>query len=855
MSVNTRKHRKRRLELDSPDIAFLLEDGVGWLRVEPAEDSGLPWGSKQLLKLEHNSLVLGPASGYPKELRVFLDIEPGARLTPFELSDLYEDDNILGSSGPQLVDCMVNELSVHIHPNFPRSNVEKTLIPGKCLAKKKINLSAVKTPLWCKPETASVRYGEAPYLSNLESDHFYPLTKTLWLDVEADTQLTCASTAELFASKQVFESVQQFMTHTLFAVYEHFSDLYIKDFVRLEQGVRHKKELMEQALAGVASVLSPVQTEEGSSDHLFCAFSTVCKELGYPTEPLLSPPRKMWSLYFKGNAKDGLITALFGLLAGICALGIPLAMAAIVGQVIPDGELGVLAQIITALTTITLGAALFELIKGLALLRVQNKVQARIQSAIFSHLLQLPIDFFREFSAGDLASRIAAFDGIRSQFSGAVMTILISSMFGLSNLALMFIYSWQLALGVTVLLTFIFTFLWGIARSQMKSLLKMQNVMGKQAGLELQMVTGITKLRTAGAEVNIFSRWMGYFTEVRKISLGIGTGTGLVTVLTSLLPLIAGITAFSLVSFLGLMENLSLGGFLCFNVAMGQLAAAVTAMWLTALTLVFIYPSYLRAKPILDAKPEAAGPLTDPGKLIGGLQVNEVSYAYPKSASMALKDVSIQVKAGEFVAVVGESGSGKSTLLKMMLGFHQPLSGSVLYDGKDLSRLNIAKVRQQLGVVIQNDELVQGDIFSNIAGSDEDATEEKVWKAAKLADVEADIRDMPMQLKTFVPHGGTTFSGGQQQRILLARALYRNPKILLLDEATSNLDNVSQFEVMENVKQMQTTRFVIAQRLNTVETADRIYVMDKGEIVESGTFQELVKAKGRFAKMAGRQCL
>jgi ATP-binding cassette subfamily C protein len=288
---------------------------------------------------------------------------------------------------------------------------------------------------------------------------------------------------------------------------------------------------------------------------------------------------------------------------------------------------------------------------------------------------------------------------------------------------------------------------------------------------------------------------------------------------------------------------------------MGQLISAVAALCSTALTLIFINPSYQRAKPILDAKPESLRSLKGPGKLLGGITVNQVSYAYPNTASMALNSVSITIKPGEFVAVVGESGCGKSSLLKMMLGFYKPLSGSVLYDGKDLSRLNPIKVRQQLGVVIQNGDLVQGDIFFNIAGSDESATEEDVWKAARLARVEDEIRAMPMQLKTFVPHGGVTFSGGQKQRIMLARALFRNPKIIFLDEATSNLDNASQAGVMDSLKQMQASRFVIAHRLSTIEKADQIYVMHQGQIIEQGTYPELMVAKGYFSKLASRQSI
>jgi ATP-binding cassette subfamily C protein len=220
---------------------------------------------------------------------------------------------------------------------------------------------------------------------------------------------------------------------------------------------------------------------------------------------------------------------------------------------------------------------------------------------------------------------------------------------------------------------------------------------------------------------------------------------------------------------------------------------------------------------------------------------------------MALDQVSVTIRPGEFVAVVGASGCGKSSLMKIMLGFYKPVSGSVLYDGKDLSRLNVVRVRQQLGVVIQNSDMVQGDLFFNIAGSDESATSDDVWAAARMARIEEEIRAMPMQLKTFVPHGGVTFSGGQKQRIMLARALFRNPKIIFLDEATSNLDNASQAAVMESLEQMQASRFVIAHRLSTIERADRIYVMDKGQVVEEGTYASLMKEKGYFYKLASRQ--
>ncbi len=957
-------YRKQRLEIDSPDIAFLVEGGGGWIRVEPSQDSDFPRMSQQLLRVVPNSLVLGPAQGYPKDLRIFVDLEPGTTLIPVDLEDLYENHSFWSSNGPRLINRMVVELGLLINKTIPKANVEKILTPDQSFTLDAGDaVSGLKFPLWACLEQGQARYADNPALPLLTTNLFYPLTLTSWLDIEETARVQCISTKTLFEQKKAFACVQEFMTLALFSVHEKFSDAYIKDFFQVERGIENKKKIMSKALVDAAAVLSTEKKQVPSKDMLFESMAIVCKELGsrikspakqesdrekhfsdilsinqlfsrkvklegewfkedcgpllafqtkgndpscpvalirhpgkqqyeivssspkgqnpaeqnlakqkltakaaaslektafqlYPGLPRIPlTPKTIITYCFQGTLKDIGTIAKLGLAAALCGFGIPIAMSRIVDQVIPGGELGMLAQIIAGLILVTLGSAVFEITKNVALLRVQTKAQIKLQSAMFSHLLRLPIDFFRNFTAGDLVGRVSAVDSIRAQLSGAVMTTLISCLFGFTNLLLMFIYSWQLALAVVTLLAVTFIFIWTIARSQMKVMLKMQNIIGKLAGLELQMVTGITKLRTAGAEANIFGQWMDNFTALRKISLGIGMGTSMITVFNSLLPLISSMAAFSMFSFAGLVDKISLGSFLCFNIAMGQLTGAVAALCSTALTLIFIKPSFQRAKPILDAEPETLGALKDPGALLGGISVNQVSYAYPKTAGMALNSVSITVNPGEFVAVVGESGCGKSTLLKMMLGFYKPHSGSVLYDGKDLSRLNPIKVRQQLGVVIQNGDLVQGDLFFNIAGSDETATEEDVWKAARLARVEKDIRNMPMQLKTFVPHGGVTFSGGQQQRIMLARALFRNPKIIFLDEATSNLDNASQAGVMDSLKQMQASRFVIAHRLSTIEKADRIYVMNKGEVIEQGTYKELMATKGYFFKLASRQSI
>jgi len=574
----------------------------------------------------------------------------------------------------------------------------------------------------------------------------------------------------------------------------------------------------------------------------------------YPPLPAgAGAPVALTRFAFRGCGREIALVAAMGLLGGLAGFGLPMAMSATVDRVITNGEYGMLGQIVFGLLMLALGAGVFQMVKNAALLRAQTLAQVALQSAVFGRLLRLPVEFYRKFPAGDLSNRVMAVDNIRQSLSGAVLAGLLSSVFALTNLALLAVYSWQLSLAVLGILSASLVFAYLIMKSQMRAQSKVQNVIGKLAGLELQLITGINKLRAAGAEAGAFARWMENFAELRKITYAIGRGRNVVTVYASGLPLFSSILVFGLFVFSGMYRDLSLGSFLCFNSALGQLTGAVATLAQVGVSLIFVKPMYQRAKPILEARPETHAALEDPGVLMGAVEAVGVGYAYEGATRPTLRQVNIKAAPGEFVAIVGPSGSGKSTLLKLLLGFHQPSAGTVLYDGKPLRRLDPVKVRRQIGSVIQNGELIQGNIYFNIMGAARDASEEDAWEAARLAAVDEDIRAMPMGMHTFVPHGGGTFSGGQKQRIMIARALSRKPRVFLLDEATSNLDNTSQAKVMRNLRGLNATRIVVAHRLSTVRDADRIYVMDQGAVVESGTFDQLMERQGLFARLASRQ--
>ena len=264
-----------------------------------------------------------------------------------------------------------------------------------------------------------------------------------------------------------------------------------------------------------------------------------------------------------------------------------------------------------------------------------------------------------------------------------------------------------------------------------------------------------------------------------------------------------------------------------------------------------VQPHIENFRPILEAEPEITEDKIDADVLSGSLEVRHLGFAYEEGKDV-LKDISFQVRSGETLAVVGRSGCGKSTLMRLLLGFEEPKTGAVYYDGQDLAELNVASVRTQMGVVLQNGQLMAVDIFTNIIGTSA-LTMDDAWLAAKRAGIDEDIRQMPMEMYTMISEGSGNISGGQRQRLLIARALANRPAILLLDEATSALDNRTQAIVTQSLQEMHCTRILVAHRLSTIRDADRILVMDAGRIVESGTYEELIAMGGLFAKLIERQ--
>ena len=553
----------------------------------------------------------------------------------------------------------------------------------------------------------------------------------------------------------------------------------------------------------------------------------------------------------RGLGRDALTIVALGILGGLIGMLMPIETGIIFDTLIPSADRSRLLQITMALIVAALAAGVFEVVRALAVLRVSGKVDGTLQAATWDRLLALPVPFFRGYSAGDLAMRANAVNAIQQTLTGVVLSSVLSAVFSLFSLALMFWYEIRLtlvALGLVLLVLFVMAVANFLQLRRQRVLLRME---GAIAGLVLQLINGVNKLRVAGGEPRAFAVWAERFAAQRRVEFGARRVAYSVAVFNSAFSVIALLVIFFSIWY---WPNAAFdtGTFLSFNAAFGQFMAAILTMAGAITSSIGIVPLYERARPILTTLPEVDRAKVDPGPLKGAIEVNHVSFRYRSDGPVVLHEVSMSVRAGEFVALVGPSGAGKSTLYRMLLGFEAPSSGTIFYDGQDLAGLDVRAVRRQIGVVLQNGQLLWGSIYQNIVGAAPLSMDE-AWEAARAAGLEDDIKAMPMGMETFIGEGATTFSGGQRQRLMIARAIVTKPRIILLDEATSALDNQTQAIVTESLARLEATRLVIAHRLSTIVKADRIYVMEAGRVVEHGGYQELLAAGGAFAALARRQ--
>ncbi len=561
------------------------------------------------------------------------------------------------------------------------------------------------------------------------------------------------------------------------------------------------------------------------------------------------PGRMLVRFVFDAARREIALIGAVSLLAGVLGLATPFLAGMLVQSVIPDGVRGEILQLLLAMVAVSFGVMGFELVRGLAVLRIESVLGSSVEGALWNRLLRLPPGFFRRYSAGDLAMRADAVNQIRRTVGVATVTALIGVVFSTVNLVVLLSYGARAALLALVVSGVQLAILVGMALFDMSLQRRALANSGTMQALTVQVFQGISKLRVAAAESRFLARWAHLFAidqtlHFRSSVVGNGVtafGAGWNILVMAALIALVGFGAVSM----------SLGDYVTYSGISGQFVSATLSLVSIIPALATVIPLWERARPFLTEPTEDARGRVDPGPLRGDLEIAHVTFSYPDGQPV-LRDVSIRVRAGTFVAIVGPSGSGKSSLMRLLLGFDRPDSGTVFLDGHDLQDLDPAAVRRQLGVVLQHSRIEAGSLYHNIAGAAPLSLEE-AQEAARLAGLAHDIARMPMGLHTYVDDTGATLSGGQRQRLLLARAIACRPRVMLLDEATSALDNATQADVMATLSRMNVTRVVVAHRLSTVRDADLIYVMSEGQVVEHGTYETLAAAGGLFADLIRRQ--
>ncbi|MFJ9817557.1 NHLP bacteriocin export ABC transporter permease/ATPase subunit [Streptomyces sp. NPDC101151] len=540
----------------------------------------------------------------------------------------------------------------------------------------------------------------------------------------------------------------------------------------------------------------------------------------------------------------GLVTVAIGAL-------VPIATGKVLGEYVPRAQEGLIVQVCLAVMVSGVVSAAFTLLENLTILRLEGRIESALQPAVWDRLLRLPTRFFTQRSTGELASAAMGISAIRRLLAGVGPVVAQSVTVGAMNLGLLLWYSVPMALAAIGMLVVIAAVFLGLGLWQVRwqrRLVVLGNKLNNQA---FQTLRGLPKLRVAAAENYAYAAWAREFARSRELQQRVGRIKNLTTVLGAVYLPVCTLLMFMLLA--GPAKGaMSAAAFLTFNTSVTMLLTSVTQLTGSFVSAVAALPLFEEIRPVLDATPEVRTASTRPGPLSGAVEARRLSFRYADDGPLVLDDVSFAIRPGEFVAIVGPSGCGKSTLLRLLIGFDKPVSGSVLYDGQDLAALDQSAVRRQCGVVLQHAQPFTGSILDVICGT-EPYTPEEAMAAAEMAGLAEDIKRMPMGLHTIVAGNGA-ISGGQRQRLMIAQALIRRPRILFFDEATSALDNDTQRIVIESTRKLNATRIVIAHRLSTVLDADRVVVMEDGKVIQQGRPAELLAdTAGRLHELVRRQ--
>lgn len=542
------------------------------------------------------------------------------------------------------------------------------------------------------------------------------------------------------------------------------------------------------------------------------------------------------------------VLAVIGTLTGLL---IPYFNETLFDEYIPLGDAGMVLQIGFVILACAIGNIAFTIVKNLSVFRSMSSMEYALQNAMLDRIFNLPESFLRQYESADLGIRAMNVSNIYSIISQTVITSLLSALFSLIYLVRMVNYSGELTKWAVIMLLISTGIMVIMGLKKIRYEKEKTLVDQKASSAMFQYISGIEKIRISSSEDRALMQYLQKLITSIRINIRKEKITLFAGVLAQAMELLFSVVLYSLMMDSEL--DLTIGTFMGFFTAFGLLYAAVFEMTQNFFVANAVYPMYKLSQPILETLPESSGDSIVPGDLSGEIDISNVSFAYNADDRPVLNEVNLHFESGEYIGIVGSSGSGKSTLLKLIMGFEKPLLGKIYFDGQDIDDLDKRELRKKFGVVLQDGGLIGGNIYDNITITAPNCSMDRVREVIRQVGLEKDIADMPLGLGTIVNEEGGTLSGGQIQRILIARAIVGKPKIIVLDEATSALDNLTQNQVMETLEQLDATKIVVAHRLSTVEKCDRIIVLEDGKVVEEGTYRELMEKKGRFYELAIRQ--
>ena len=521
----------------------------------------------------------------------------------------------------------------------------------------------------------------------------------------------------------------------------------------------------------------------------------------------------------------------------------------IFSDVIMTGSNMLLVGAAIALISMTLCSVFIGMLNRLMNMRINTRLSLTIQAATMMRVLSLPADFFKKYNSGEMTTRSQSMRSLCNMLMNTIFTASLTSVFSLVYIGQIFVYAPALVVPALLITAATLGFSLITTFTQMKISREQMKHSSKEYGMSYAMMQGVQKIKLAGAEKRMFARWGKIYAEGARLTYAPPAFLVLNPVISAAISLAGTIVMY----FMAVSSGVSAADYIAFNAAYGMVSGAFSGISSIATTAARIKPVLEMVEPIMNVEPEISDDKEILTSVNGMIELDSVSFRYDESMPQVIDDLNLRIRPGQYVAIVGKTGCGKSTLVRLLLGFEKPQKGSIFFDGKDINSVDLRSLRNKIGVVLQNGKLFNGDIYSNIVISAPTLTVDDAWEAAETAGLADDIRAMPMGMFTMISEGSGGISGGQKQRLMIARAVAPKPRILILDEATSALDNITQKKVSEALDKLNCTRIVIAHRLSTIKQCDRIIVLDKGKIIEDGKYDELIAKNGFFAELVERQ--